>query len=244
MIAALWGDRDNSTKQTTAIVSPVIAGELWRWTASMRNVTTIASEEQQVASTFAASDDDHVLVERAASGDADAFAILYRRYLPEVHAFAYRRCGSREIAEDVTAAAFEKALRNIGSFQPSGGGFPAWLFRITANQMNDHHRRSSRPSSDRGQIAMQRLVTEAETPDAVVLQGENHEMVRAALEQLSPRYRTALSLRYLSGLTNEEAAEAMGVTRGTMAVLVHRSLKSMRRHLDASRLGLSSEEPS
>jgi len=180
-----------------------------------------------------ATNNDHQLVDRAREGDADAFSELYRRYLPRVHAFAYRRCGSREVAEDVTAAAFEKAYRNLDSFQPTGGGFSAWLLRIAANQMNDHHRRSARPESDRGQIAMQRLVTEAERPEDAVLRDEDHVLVRAALDQLTPRYQQVLSLRYLSGLTNEEAADAMGVTRGTMAVLVHRSLKSMRRHLDA-----------
>ncbi len=174
---------------------------------------------------------DHDLVRRAVDGDADAFAELYRRHLDRVHAFAYRRCGSREIAEDVTAATFEKAYRNLSKFQPSGGGFPAWILRIAANQMHDHHRKAGRANSDRGQVAMQRLMTEAEQPDDEVLRSAEAEVLRAALDRLTPRYRTALSLRYLSGLTNEEAADAMGVSRGTMAVLVHRSLKSMRKQL-------------
>ena len=173
------------------------------------------------------------LVVRARNGDANAFATLYRHHMPKVHAFAYRRCGSREIAEDVTAAAFEKAYRNLAKFEPRGGGFGAWLFRIAANQMNDHHRRSARASGDRGQIAMRRLVRESEEPIEDVLRSEESAVVRAALESLTPRYKTALSLRYLSGLTNEEAAAAMGVSRSTMAVIVHRSLKSLRRQLGA-----------
>ena len=174
------------------------------------------------------------LIERARSGDANAFAAIYRHYLPQIYAFSYRRCGSREIAEDVTAAVFEKAYRNLGKFEPRGGGFGAWLFRIAANQMNDHHRRSDRPSSDRGQIAMGRLMTESDDPIDDVLRSEQSFVVREALDSIKPRYRKALSLRYLSGLTNEEAAAAMGVTRSTMAVLVHRSLKALRRQLETA----------
>lgn len=201
----------------------------------MRSTTIAiaASEEVPVTAPEDTSARDHELVTLAAAGDPDAFAELYRRHLDRVYAFAYRRCGSREVAEDVTAATFEKAYRNLGKFEPSGGGFPAWILRIAANQTNDHHRRASRPTSDRGQIAMQRLVTEAERPDESVLRSIDAEVLRLALDRLSPRYRTALSLRYLSDLTNEEAAASMGVSRGTMAVLVHRSLKSMRKQLVA-----------
>ena len=176
---------------------------------------------------------DHRLVRAAANGDADAFAQLYRRHLDRVHGFAYRRCGSRHVAEDVSASTFEKAYRNLHRFEPSGGGFPAWLLRIAANEMHDHHRRTGRPNSDRGQVAMSRLVTDVERPEDEALRTHDQELVRAAMDRLTPRYQRALSLRYLSGLTNEEAAEAMGVSRGTMAVLVHRSLKSLRKHLEA-----------
>ena len=57
-------------------------------------------------------DDDQQLVERALS-DRSAFAELYRRHVEPVYSFAYRRSGSREVAEEATSATFEKALRSI-----------------------------------------------------------------------------------------------------------------------------------
>ena len=60
--------------------------------------------------------DERELVERARV-DPSAFAELYRRYLPRVHAFAYRRTGAVEVAEDITSAAFERALRNLRRVQ-------------------------------------------------------------------------------------------------------------------------------
>lgn len=175
--------------------------------------------------------DEAALVERART-DTQAFAELYRFYLPRIHAFAYRRSGSRDVAEDVTAATFENALKNLHRFEPRGGGFGAWLFRIAANQLNDHHRRNGRARGDRGQRAMSHLITRVEQPDEEVLINESQTIVREALSKLTPRYQRALSLRYLSGLSNEEAAEAFGVSRSTMAVIVHRSLKSLKKHLE------------
>ena len=93
------------------------------------------------------------LAERARV-DIDAFAELYRHYLPKIHAFAWRRTGNRQAAEDICAATFEAALKGIASFQWRSGGFGAWLYRIAANQVTDHHRREARPTSDRGQQAM------------------------------------------------------------------------------------------
>ena len=79
--------------------------------------------------------------------DPSAFAELYRRYLPRVHAFAYRRTGAVEVAEDITSAAFERALRNLDAFTWRPGGFGPWLFRIVSNELVDHYRRTGRAAS-------------------------------------------------------------------------------------------------
>jgi RNA polymerase sigma factor (sigma-70 family) len=51
------------------------------------------------------------------------------------------------------------------------------------------------------------------------------------MERLSPRYQRALALRYLAGLTPDEAAAALGVSKATMAVVVHRATRALRRAL-------------
>lgn len=177
--------------------------------------------------------DEDDLVRRAPS-DADAFTELYRFYLPRIHAFAYRRSGSMEVAEDITAATFERALRNIDRFRPRGGGFGAWLYRIAANQLNDHHRRSGRERSDRGQRAIAMLNQPAVAPEDEVLADYDRARVLTALSRIPPRYQRAISLRYLADLDNESAAEAMGISRSTMAVVLHRALKALRRELESA----------
>jgi len=173
------------------------------------------------------------LVERART-DRDAFAELYRLYLPRIYSFAYRRCGSRPLAEDVTAATFEEALRSLPSFVAKGGGFGPWLFRIAANEIVDHYRADERARGRTGHRALTLLAAPTGAEDGVELpgNGEDHGHLLAALATLNPRYQKAISLRYVSGLSHAEAAEAMGTTKPVMAVTLHRALRALRRVLD------------
>ena len=178
--------------------------------------------------------DERALVARAAS-DAEAFAALYRRYVEPIYQFAYRRSGSREVAEDVTSATFEKALRSLDGFHWERGGFRAWLYRIASNEVADHHRRLQRDSTPTAQRVLQRLGhdisgAEGDTND---VRGHPLEGLEQALAAINPRYQQALSLRYLAGLTAEETAAALGCSRATLAVVLHRAAKALRRQLAA-----------
>ena len=177
--------------------------------------------------------DEQSLVERART-DRDAFAELYRHYLPRIYAFAYRRCGSRPLAEDVTAATFEEALRSLPSYVAKGGGFGPWLFRIAANEIVDHYRADERARGRKGHRALTLLAVHGsgEACAELVEDGADHGRLLAALGTLNPRYQKAISLRYLAGLSHEEAAEAMGTTKPVMAVTLHRALRALRRVLD------------
>ena len=106
-----------------------------------------------------ADDDDRSLAERA-SRDGEAFAQLYRRYVGAIYEFAYRRSRSRDLAEDVTSATFEKALGALERFEWKRGGFRAWIYRIAANELTDQFRRRQRDTTPRAQRTLQALVRE------------------------------------------------------------------------------------
>ena len=168
-----------------------------------------------------------------ARADPAAFAELYRRYLPRVHAFAYRRTNDPEAAQDITSAAFERALRNLHAFRWQPGGFGPWLFRIVANELADHYRRAGRAASDRAAGAAHRLAAQPpRDPADEVGDRDAVDELLAAMNLLSPRYQRALELRYLAGLTPDEAAAAMGTSKATMAVVVHRATRALRRAMD------------
>lgn len=179
-----------------------------------------------------AAPDDRELVARARH-DPHAFGVLYRRYSGRIYAFAHRRTWTREAAEDVTAATFERAYRHLDRFDASGAGFGPWLFRIAANELIDHYRREGRVRTGRGQRALRALTDDASVDDVERIEREDD--VRRMLEAMStlrPRYQEALSLRYLAGLDPDDAAKAMGCSKPVLAVTLHRALGALRRAYD------------
>jgi RNA polymerase sigma-70 factor (ECF subfamily) len=168
--------------------------------------------------------DDRALAARA-SRDPQAFAELYRRHVSAIHAFAWRRSGSRHVAEDVTSATFELALASIDRFEWKGGGFVAWLHRIAANELAAHHRREARVDSPRGQTAFLALVPFDTDDDGL----NDWPRVRAALDRLRPRYQEVITLRYLSGISADDAATALGISKPVLAVTLHRALRALER---------------
>ena len=165
--------------------------------------------------------------------DPDAFADLYRLYVDRVFSFIHRRCGSKELAEDLTAVTFERALAGINGFKWRRGGIAPWLFRIASNQLTDHYRRTARRGGDRGQRAIDRLHDRVAVDEIDHLDAEyDAARLRVALDNLNPRYQRALSVRYLAELNQAEAAAAMGLAKPAFAVLLHRATVALQRELE------------
>ncbi|MEO7371515.1 MAG: RNA polymerase sigma factor [Ilumatobacteraceae bacterium] len=176
---------------------------------------------------------DQELAMRARS-DRSAFAELYRRHVQAVHAFTYRRSGSRDVAEEATSATFEKALRSISSFEWRQTGLRPWLYKIASNEVANVYRRSAAVDAPRGQLAMRELA-----PDANISSSDldgtvdrfDSEGLHRALDELPARYREAITLRYLSGLSADDAAIAMGCSKPILAVTLHRAVGVLRKRL-------------
>ena len=187
----------------------------------------------KAAASPASEADERALAERARH-DSRAFAELYRRYVNRVYAFAYRRGGSTQVAEDVTSTTFERALRGMSTFEWRSGGFGAWLFRIAANELANHYRRQGRTSSDKAQRAFRMYVSDAVIGgefDRVETTG-SADLIREAMTTLNDRYQQVITLRFLSGLSHDDAARAMGLSKPVMAVTVHRAVAALRKAIE------------
>lgn len=175
-----------------------------------------------------APDDERALTERASKdGDTAAFEALYRAYVGRIHAFAYRRSGSTDVADDVTSSTFERALRHIGSFRWRGRGFGPWLFRIASNELAEHYRAERRHAAPPCDVD----VSIGGTEDAI-LDAADAQVVRGCIGRLRERHQRVIALRYLSGLSSAEAAKAMGIPKATLAVTLHRAIAALRRELE------------
>jgi len=172
-------------------------------------------------------------------GDQAAFGLLFRRHASAVHTFAQRRTRSADIADDVTAVAFEKAWRSLDQLGPRfGNRFRPWVFRIAANEMASLMRSRSRRQQrehlavSRGEIPADGVVGADGDGLALIDDAIDNEVILQALGELSERHQEVISLRYLSDLTSAETAAAMGLSRSNVAVLLHRALRVLREQIE------------
>jgi len=163
----------------------------------------------------------------AAQRDRAAFAPLYERYVDQIFAYAYSLTHSRELAEDVTAATFARAMEDLPRFEWRGVPYSAWLYRVAANLVARDKRRPGwielSPHLDDGD----------ESPEEVVTRRDRDEHIRAAVAELPADQRQAVLLRFGGDLRNKEIAEIMGRSEGAVKLLTFRAMTTLRRRMGA-----------
>jgi RNA polymerase sigma-70 factor (ECF subfamily) len=168
----------------------------------------------------------------------DEFETLLRKHLDALYFAALDMSGSPGDAEDLVQDTAMKGLRRFDSFQ-AGTDFKAWMMRILANTYIDLYRRRRREKPAAAEDAVESLA-ETESPlrradVKLLLPGD----VVWALEGLPEEQEAAIVLVDVNGLTNQEAAEALGWPLGTVNSRVYRGrmqLKTvMRRMADEHR---------
>jgi RNA polymerase sigma-70 factor (ECF subfamily) len=163
-------------------------------------------------------DRERTLVDRARS-DAAAFGELYDFYLPRIYGFVFRRVQERSVAEDLTAATFQRALETLRHREFRNDAFGGWLYKVAANAVIDHVRRGSRLTHLDG--------TDGSSGDAFAAALDRDEL-RSALERLAPGHRQVLALRFYDDLDAGEASAILGCSRATFAVRLHRAIAALR----------------
>ena len=164
------------------------------------------------------------LVEACLRGDQAALAAMHGGHAPAVAAYLRRSGFSDADAEDLTQETFLSASREIrhGSVvdEPE-----RWIFGLARHRLVDHFRAQEREGR-RLRLAWQ---AEEATDRVAEARSLSREQARAALDEVPPAQRLALTLRYLDGLTVPETATAIGRSvRATESLLV-RGRESFRR---------------
>ncbi|HTQ86589.1 MAG TPA: RNA polymerase sigma factor [Candidatus Solibacter sp.] len=170
-------------------------------------------------------------VARARAGDREAWGELYSQFAGPMFRFCRRVLPTREDAEDAAMDIFVKLRAKLGQYDPERP-FTAWLYKVAANHCWDLLRRRK--------IRQDLETEEAETlplehPDPGQLDQMISEQtsggVRQALGRLSDRARMALVLRYYSDLSYDEIAEALGLRRAFVGVVLLRARHELRQAL-------------
>src|SRR5512138_1995434 len=170
-------------------------------------------------------------IERAAHGDAEAFSLLYERYVTRIYNYIYYRTGNPHEAEDLTSRVFHRALHHINHYDNRGVPFSAWLYRIAHNLVANWHRDNSRrkevPLEDRVVMHGHQVHLEVE-----LVQSQERESLLRVIRDLPEERQQLLILKFVEHLSNQEVAMIMGRSEGAIKSLYHRTLLSLRDELD------------
>jgi len=170
------------------------------------------------------SDEGRELLERARSGDLDAFADFVRHFERRVRTILFRILDDVRDVEEATQDTFVQAWRNLERFRGDAAPF-TWLYRIATNQALQRRRRARFETVE--------LADEhAPHDDPALAAGELRALLVEEIRALPFEYRTALVLRDVEGLSNEEVAAALEISLAAAKSRVHRARMALRARLE------------
>lgn len=172
--------------------------------------------------------DDEVLIRAAQAGDVQAFEQLLERHYETLYRFAYKWCGNKADAEDVTQQVCLKLARALDSYRFESA-FTSWLYRVVINCARDwarHEGRHAHAGTD-DQELQQESASPANTVEHLVYLWQ----LLHKLDTLPEGLKETLLLVHGEGLTHSEAARVLEVKDSTVSWRLHEFRKQYRRSL-------------
>lgn|SRR5882724_6921845 len=176
-------------------------------------------------------------VERARSGDSDAFRLLVEQHSRAIFRLAFRMTGNEQDAEDVVQETFLRAYKQLDRYE-ARSSFSTWLFRIASNYSLDlirsrkrHEDRRERGTDEERDI-LQTIPMDTPSPERLVYGGQVRDRVNAALDELSAQERAAFVLRHFEGLSIEEIGASLGTGTNATKHSIFRAVQKLRKNLE------------
>ncbi len=194
--------------------------------------------ERPLGSLEHAAVDEKALLRRARSLDDSALGVVFDTYYPLLYRYIYHHVHHRATAEDLAGEVFARLLAHLAEGRGPKRHLKAWLYRVAHNLVIDESRRRIHRDHE--------PLDDWSIPDELDVEMQAQatltwRQARAALDELSPKQRAVIILKYLEGYDNKEISLILELSVGAVKSLQHRGLASMRRYL--TRSGAVEEEP-
>ena len=178
---------------------------------------------------------DLKLINRALeSGDPAAYSELLKIYRDPLYFMLYEKVNNQEIAKDLTIEALGKAFKKLHLYTPDYT-FSTWLFTVARNHCIDYLRKHKLPTSSIDRMMVDEdgkrtnfdLISSDLNPEQKLERTQRIAILRQIVDQLKPKYRDLVKLRYFKELSYEEVAERLGLPIGTVKAQLHRSREQL-----------------
>jgi len=168
------------------------------------------------------------LIEKA-KADNRYFEPLYVKYYEQIYRLIFARVQDEELAGDITANAFCKAMVNLKRYKHQGYPFSSWLGRIALNSCYDHFRLQKKQRF----ISLENYISH-DLAFEIELEENQKELWLAvlpqALERLKPKDLELIELRFFEGKSFAEIGFLLNITEGNAKTRTYRVLKRLKKH--------------
>ncbi|HLY24880.1 MAG TPA: RNA polymerase sigma factor [Aggregatilineales bacterium] len=177
------------------------------------------------------------LIRAAQRGDERAFGELYNAHVHDIYRYMLYRVGTPEVAQDLTAEVFLRAIEGLVRYQDREIPWLAWLYRIAHARVVDHYRRSRHYQNQEDIDSLE--ITADHDLDSDLLTSFQQQKLKDALLRLSDDQQQVIILRFIQGYNIQQTADVLGKSIGAIKMIQRRALQAMKAEL--TRQGMRSD---
>ena len=168
------------------------------------------------------------------TGDPKAYAELMKLYRDPLYFMIYEKIGNKDISKDLTIESLGKAFKKLHLYKPDYT-FSTWLFTVARNHCIDYLRKNKLPTfsidkmmvDDEGKKTAFDLESKDPNPEQLLMKKQRIRILRRIVDQLKPKYRDLVKLRYFKECSYEEISKELELPLGTVKAQLHRSREQL-----------------
>lgn len=168
------------------------------------------------------------LIEKAKTGDQNAFKQLYDLYYTPIFRYIYHRLHSLDDSNDIAQLVFIKAFTSINKFQFQNKSPLAYFIVIARNAVIDFWRKKKDVVLDEFGSVLESIVDDNANPEQEYQRKEQQHELQVMLRSLSDLQREVITLKFINGLSNQEIALIVGKSEVAVRQIQCRAIKTMR----------------
>jgi len=178
---------------------------------------------------------DLKLINRALeTGDPTAYNELMKLYRDPLYFMLYEKVGDQELAKDLTIESLGKAFKKLHLYVPNYV-FSTWLFTVARNHCIDYLRKNKLATVSIDKMMLDEdgkrtnfdLISDMLNPEQEMEKKQRIAILRQIVDQLKPKYRALVKLRYFKEMTYDEIATTLDIPIGTVKAQLHRSREQL-----------------
>ena len=178
---------------------------------------------------------DLLLINKALKeGDTNSYNKLMNLYRDPIYFMLYEKVKDKELAKDLTIEALGKAFKKLHLYTPEYA-FSTWLFTVARNNCIDYLRKNKIQTisiekikeDNNGNRINFDIKSDDPNPEKILIKKQRIAILRQIVDQLKPKYRILVKLRYFKEMSYDEIAEDLNIPIGTVKAQLYRSRENL-----------------